>query len=149
MINAGLGPCWNESCGTCEREVDERKSNMRNEKKSSFYGWHESRSSCRRQQREQAMPCNQKLTEIEPFGFDAATYAKYWITFLVFSVLPAPDSPVHRIDWSSRSVNWERENWICVLINLKCCAIFFDDVVAAFHYRIEPRHVPDEAGRRT
>ena len=25
------------------------------------------------------------------------------MTFLVFSVLPAPDSPVHRIDWSSRS----------------------------------------------
>lgn len=25
------------------------------------------------------------------------------MTFLVFSVLPAPDSPVHKIDWSSRS----------------------------------------------
>jgi hypothetical protein len=25
------------------------------------------------------------------------------MTFLVFSVLPAPDSPVQRIDWSSRS----------------------------------------------
>jgi len=25
---------------------------------------------------------------------DAATYARYWITFLVFSVLPAPDSPL-------------------------------------------------------
>ena len=24
-------------------------------------------------------------------------------TFLVFSVLPAPDSPVQRMDWSSRS----------------------------------------------
>lgn len=34
---------------------------------------------------------------------EAATYAKYWMTFLVFSVLPAPDSPVHRILWSSRS----------------------------------------------
>lgn len=43
------------------------------------------------------------LTAPDPFGFDAATYAKYWITFFVFSVLPAPDSPVHRIDWSSRS----------------------------------------------
>lgn len=42
-----------------------------------------------------------KLTD--PFGLEAATYAKYCITFLVFSVLPAPDSPVHRIDWSSRS----------------------------------------------
>lgn len=47
---------------------------------------------------------NSKLTVIEPLGFDAATYAKYWITFLVFSVLPAPDSPVQRMDWSSRSV---------------------------------------------
>ena len=25
---------------------------------------------------------------------EAATYAKYWITFFVFSVLPAPDSPL-------------------------------------------------------
>jgi hypothetical protein len=25
------------------------------------------------------------------------------MTFFVFSVLPAPDSPVQRIDWSSRS----------------------------------------------
>lgn len=46
-----------------------------------------------------------KLTEMEVFGFDAATYAKYCITFFVFSVLPAPDSPVHNIDWSSRSGN--------------------------------------------
>lgn len=44
-----------------------------------------------------------ELTEPEPFGLEAATYAKYWITFFVFSVLPAPDSPVHKIDWSSRS----------------------------------------------
>ena len=27
---------------------------------------------------------------------EAATYAKYWITFLVFSVLPAPDSPLRK-----------------------------------------------------
>ena len=33
----------------------------------------------------------------------AATLARYWMTFLVFSVFPAPDSPVHRMDWSSRS----------------------------------------------
>lgn len=52
---------------------------------------------------------NHKLTEMEPFGFDAATYAKYWMTFLVFSVLPAPDSPVHKIDWSSRST-WGKIN---------------------------------------
>lgn len=39
----------------------------------------------------------------EPLGLLAATYARYWITFLVFSVFPAPDSPVHRILWSSRS----------------------------------------------
>lgn len=38
------------------------------------------------------------LTDPDPFGLDAATYAKYCITFFVFSVLPAPDSPVHRID---------------------------------------------------
>lgn len=25
---------------------------------------------------------------------EEATYAKYWMTFLVFSVLPAPDSPL-------------------------------------------------------
>lgn len=25
---------------------------------------------------------------------DAATYAKYWMTFFVFSVFPAPDSPL-------------------------------------------------------
>lgn len=41
---------------------------------------------------------NVALTDPDPFGFDAATYAKYCITFLVFSVLPAPDSPVQRID---------------------------------------------------
>lgn len=32
-----------------------------------------------------------------------AIAVKYPITFLVFSVLPAPDSPVMRIDWPSRS----------------------------------------------
>ena len=36
----------------------------------------------------------------------AATKAKYWMTFLVFSVLPAPDSPVINIDWFSRSKLW-------------------------------------------
>ena len=35
---------------------------------------------------------------VTSFGFDAATYARYWITFLLFSVLPAPDSPVHKMD---------------------------------------------------
>lgn len=34
---------------------------------------------------------------------DEATVARYWMTFLVFSVFPAPDSPVQRIDWSSLS----------------------------------------------
>jgi len=33
----------------------------------------------------------------DDLGFDAATYARYWITFFVFSVLPAPDSPVHKM----------------------------------------------------
>lgn len=28
-----------------------------------------------------------------PFG-DDATWARYWMTFLVFSVFPAPDSPL-------------------------------------------------------
>ena len=37
------------------------------------------------------------------FTLAAATKAKYWMTFLVFSVLPAPDSPVINIDWFSRS----------------------------------------------
>ncbi len=27
---------------------------------------------------------------------EAATYARYWITFLVFSVFPAPDSPLKK-----------------------------------------------------
>lgn len=27
----------------------------------------------------------------------------------MFSVLPAPDSPVHRIDWSSLSVNEKKQ----------------------------------------
>lgn len=60
-----------------------------------------------------ALPYATPLTAPDPLGFDAATYAKYWMTFLVFSVLPAPDSPVHRIDWSSRSANGgsdKREN---------------------------------------
>lgn len=43
-------------------------------------------------------------TAPELFGdLEAATQARYWMTFFVFSVLPAPDSPVHKIDWSSRS----------------------------------------------
>ncbi len=39
-------------------------------------------------------------TELLPVRDDAATYARYWMTFFVFSVLPAPDSPLeiqHRI----------------------------------------------------
>ena len=40
---------------------------------------------------------------LDDLGLDAATKARYWMTFFVFSVLPAPDSPVHRILWSSRS----------------------------------------------
>lgn len=41
------------------------------------------------------------------FGLEAATYAKYWMTFFVFSVFPAPDSPVQRMLWSSRSIYTE------------------------------------------
>lgn len=33
-------------------------------------------------------------TEVRCVREDAATNAKYWITFLVFSVFPAPDSPL-------------------------------------------------------
>lgn len=33
----------------------------------------------------------------EDLGLLAATWARYWMTFFVFSVFPAPDSPVHRI----------------------------------------------------
>lgn len=40
----------------------------------------------------------QNLTAPDPLGLEAATYARYCITFLVFSVLPAPDSPVQRMD---------------------------------------------------
>jgi hypothetical protein len=32
--------------------------------------------------------------EVDVRGLDEATNAKYWITFLVFSVLPAPLSPL-------------------------------------------------------
>lgn len=62
------------------------------------------------------------LTDPDPFGLDAATYAKYCITFFVFSVLPAPDSPVHRIDWSSRSTNrkqWQKERGVVSRIEKK------------------------------
>ena len=47
----------------------------------------------------------------------AATRAKYWITFFVFSVLPAPDSPLRRDN------HIESENYACihVLCARKCC----------------------------
>ena len=41
-------------------------------------------------------------------GADDPTKAKYVITFFVFSVFPAPDSPVIRIDWFLDS-NYEDE----------------------------------------
>ena len=41
--------------------------------------------------------CPKALTgtpgSFRPFG-DDATWARYWMTFLVFSVFPAPDSPL-------------------------------------------------------
>ena len=54
------------------------------------------------------------------FTLAAATNAKYWMTFLVFSVLPAPDSPVINIDWFSRSkqgiqLDCEHEPWLVVI----------------------------------
>lgn len=36
--------------------------------------------------------------ELPPLFIDAATKARYWITFFVFSVLPAPDSPLETIN---------------------------------------------------
>lgn len=47
--------------------------------------------------------CNVDEADEFCLGFGAATNARYWMTFLVFSVLPAPDSPVHKILWSSLS----------------------------------------------
>ncbi len=37
---------------------------------------------------------NWRVGGFEPIASDVATAARYWITFLVFSVLPAPDSPL-------------------------------------------------------
>lgn len=34
---------------------------------------------------------------------DAATYAKYWMTFFVFSVFPAPDSPL-KVIWQFKII---------------------------------------------
>lgn len=42
------------------------------------------------------------------FLVEAPTVAKYAITFFVFSVFPAPDSPVINMDWFSLSVNGRR-----------------------------------------
>ena len=47
--------------------------------------------------------------------------AKYWITFLVDSVLPAPDSPVMRMDWFSRS--WSM-SWYAWSATAKMCGGF-------------------------
>lgn len=47
-------------------------------------------------------------------GFEEATWAKNWITFFVFSVLPAPLSPVQRIDWSSRSMGQRSFSLACL-----------------------------------
>lgn len=38
--------------------------------------------------------CERDFEEEEDGIVDAAMEARYWITFLVFSVLPAPDSPL-------------------------------------------------------
>ena len=43
---------------------------------------------------------NETFLAASPFlGAEAPTKAKYVITFFVFSVFPAPDSPVIRMDW--------------------------------------------------
>jgi hypothetical protein len=36
----------------------------------------------------------ERLTTALPEGVGGAMKAKYWMTFLVFSVFPAPDSPL-------------------------------------------------------
>lgn len=43
--------------------------------------------------------CSERLERLRPPDFgrgvsEFATAARYWMTFLVFSVLPAPDSPL-------------------------------------------------------
>lgn len=59
------------------------------------------------------------LTEwFEPvprYGFDEATNAKYWITFLVFSVLPAPLSPLNK----------RKKAWINFLLGSKRAFLWY------------------------
>lgn len=48
--------------------------------------------------------CSDKFERCRPPDFplessELATAAKYWMTFLVFSVLPAPDSPLCDVSW--------------------------------------------------
>lgn len=48
------------------------------------------------------------FSEASDFFDEAPTVAKYAITFFVFSVFPAPDSPVINIDWFSASEEWKK-----------------------------------------
>jgi hypothetical protein len=66
----------------------------------------------------------EKKTFLTPFftafvaDCDAPTIAKYEMTFFVFSVLPAPDSPVMSIDWFSLSAR--------IFLSVFCCKTFAD-----------------------
>ena len=66
----------------------------------------------------------------------AATKAKYWMTFLVFSVLPAPDSPVINIDWFSRSKHTVGSDLCNACCNHFILALIrFDDASSSVPYR--------------
>lgn len=43
---------------------------------------------------EPELPDGERVDLVDAEGCDGAMAARYWITFLVFSVLPAPDSPL-------------------------------------------------------
>ena len=43
---------------------------------------------------QQLTDCKTECEDVDVRGLEDATYAKYWITFFVFSVFPAPLSPL-------------------------------------------------------
>lgn len=64
------------------------------------------------------------------FLVEAPTVAKYAITFFVFSVFPAPDSPVINIDWFSLSVGNKRHRFYITTRKLtKIVVLFFNYVI--------------------
>lgn len=40
---------------------------------------------------------------------EEATWARYWMTFFVFSVLPAPDSPLKKMQWTAKRYTGDRK----------------------------------------